>query len=129
VTATAGGQHEDRTRVVCHLPLNNAQEEKAFKDVIEYVQSQRRRRIGVEGYTYSAPTAFSGRWWSLRKEGWLGDRIDLLLIDYEVELADKRVSLSEKITELKETIHAAYAEYGRRQEEVWVVAFPVTRYT
>jgi hypothetical protein len=29
------------------LPLNNAQEEKAFEDVIEYMQAQRRKRIGV----------------------------------------------------------------------------------
>jgi hypothetical protein len=78
VAPSAEGQHESRTRVICHLPLNNAQEEKAFKDVVKYVQSQRRRRIGVEGYTYSTPSAFSGRWWSLRSGEWIGDYIVLL---------------------------------------------------
>jgi hypothetical protein len=52
--------HEDCTRVICHLPLNSAAEEKAFKEVVRYVQSQRRKRIGVDGYTYSDPNAFFG---------------------------------------------------------------------
>jgi hypothetical protein len=129
VAPGAEGQHEDRTRVVCHLPLNNAQEEKAFKDIIEYLQAQRRKRIGVDGYTYSAPTAFSGRWWSAQEGNWMGDRIVLLLIDYRVDLANVKVSLSEEIAQLRQTIRNAYAQRGRPQEEIWVVAFPVTRYT
>jgi hypothetical protein len=55
MAASAEQQHEDRTRVVCHVPLNNPQEEKAFKEIVEYLQAQRRKRIGVDGFTYSAP--------------------------------------------------------------------------
>jgi hypothetical protein len=129
VAAGAEGQHENRTRVVCHVPLNNAQEEKAFKDIIEYLQAQRRKRVGVEGYTYSAPTAFSGRWWSPQEGGWMGDRIVLILIDYRVDLANLKVSLSEEIAQLRQTIGDAYARRGRPQEEIWVVSFPVTRHS
>lgn len=42
-----GGRAEDRTRVTCHLPLNNVAEEKAFKKVIGHLEAQRRKRIGV----------------------------------------------------------------------------------
>jgi hypothetical protein len=129
VTTGAEGEHEGRTRVVCHLPLNSVQEERAFKAVIQCLRSQRRTRVGVTGYTYSSPTSFSGGWWSPQGKEWLSDRVVLLLIDYQVELTDRRVSLSEKIAELKEKIQDAYTRHGRPQEEVWVVSFPVTRHT
>jgi hypothetical protein len=129
MAAGAEGQHEDRTRVVCHLPLNNAPEEKAFKDIIEYLQAQRRKRLGVEGYTYSVPTAFSGRWWSTQQGVWLGDRIVLLLIDYRVDLTNVKVSLAEEIAQLGQAVRDAYTRRGRPQEEIWVVSFPVTRHS
>ena len=83
----------------------------------------------MDGYTYSDPNAFFGRWWSAGQDNWMGDKIVLLIVDYQIELTRKKVSLSEKVAELKQKIHAAYRHYGREQEEVWVVAFRVTRHT
>ena len=123
------GQHEDRTRVIGHLPLNNSAEEKAVKNIIDYVEAQRRNRIGIEGYTYSAASAFYGRWWSSEARGWMEDKIILLIVDYKIPLTDKRFSLSEKVAELQRVIHESYDRYGRPQEEVWVVAHPVIRHT
>jgi hypothetical protein len=127
VANSATGEHEERTRVICHLPLNSAAEEKAFKEVVAYVEAQREKKIGVEGYTYSDPKAFFGRWWSVDNT-WVSDKIVLLIIDYKIALTDPHASLSEMIRELKDTVHQSYAKYGRAQEEVWIVAFGVTRH-
>jgi hypothetical protein len=127
VASKATGEHEERTRVICHLPLNSAAEEKAFKEVISYVETQREKKIGLEGHTYSDPKAFCGRWWGVGAN-WISDKIVLLIIDYRIALTDHHNSLSDKIRELKNKVHQSYAHYGRPQEEVWVVAFSVTRH-
>jgi hypothetical protein len=113
------------------LPINSAAEEKAFKEIIAHLDRLRRQRIGVDGYTYSDPGAFFGRWRSVdpAQGGWVSDRITLLIVDFKIDLTDPKVSLSEKVTELKNTIHLAYGKYGRPQEEIWVVAHKVARYT
>ena len=49
--STAAGEHEERTRVTCHLPINNTAEEKAFKKIVDYLDRLRRENIGVDGYT------------------------------------------------------------------------------
>jgi hypothetical protein len=117
--------------VICHLPINNAAEEKAFKEVINHLEGLRRQKIGVDGYTYSNPTAFVGRWWSASPavRDWMSDKITLLLIDFRIALTAPTVSFSEQVAELKDVIHQAYARYGRPQEEVWVIAHQVTRFT
>jgi len=37
VPPTSSGEQEERTRVTCHLPIKNAAEEKAFKEIIAYL--------------------------------------------------------------------------------------------
>ena len=83
----------------------------------------------MDGYTYSDPNAFFGRWWSSGTTGWMSDRIVLLIADFKIALTDQHASLSEKVSELKNIIHQSYQKYRRPQEEVWVVAFRVSRYT
>jgi hypothetical protein len=129
VPTRATGEHEDRTRVICHLPLNDAEEERALKDIIAFLESQRKKKIGVEGYTYSDPSAFFGRWWSSSHTGWMSDSVVLLITDFKIALTDQHVSLGEKVAELKNTVHQSYEKYGRPQEEIWVVSFRVSRYT
>ena len=82
-TAALGG-HEERTRVTCHLPINNAAEEKAFKAIIAHLDELRPQNIGVDGYTYSEPGTFFGRWWSTSPADgdWLSDKISLLVVDF-----------------------------------------------
>src|SRR5438128_10054084 len=126
----ASGEHEERTRVTCHLPINNAAEEKAFKEIVQHVEGLRRKHIGVDGYTYSDPGAFFGRWYGGGSgRNWMSDKITLLIIDFKIALSDPAESLSEQITDLKNVIHRAYTKYGSPQEEVWVVAHRVTRFT
>jgi len=38
VAAKGRGLHEVRTRVMCHLPVNNGREVKAFLKVLSYLQ-------------------------------------------------------------------------------------------
>jgi hypothetical protein len=40
------GLYEERTRVICHLPLNNYREEAAVWNVIGYLKEQRKLAIG-----------------------------------------------------------------------------------
>jgi len=90
---------------------------------------QREKKIGVEGYTYSDPNAFLGRWWSSSLPGWMSDKVVLLITDLKIALTDQHVSLGERIAELKNTIHQSYEKYGRPQEEIWIVSFRVSRHT
>jgi len=131
VPTASAGEQEERTRVTCHLPINNAAEEKAFKEIITYLDRLRRQHIGVDGYTYSDPAAFFGRWWNVgaAQSGWVCDKITLLIVDFKIDLTNPQFSLSEKVAELKNTIHLSYAKYGRPQEEIWVVTHKVARYT
>ena len=116
--------------MTCHLPINNAAEEKAFKAVANYLEGLRRKKIGVDGYTYSDPSVFFGRWWGATpsENGWMSDKITLLIVDFKVALTDS-TALSETITELKNVIQRSYVKYGRPQEEIWVIAHRITRYT
>jgi hypothetical protein len=59
----------------------------------------------------------------------LSDNITLLLVDFKIALTDPSVSLAEKISDLKNTVHQGYTRFGSPQEEIWVVAHRVTRYT
>lgn len=129
--ALSVGDQEERTRVTCHLPINNAAEEKTYKGIIAYLDRLRRQRIGVDGYTYSEPGAFFGRWWNDASGGggWASDKITLLIVDFRIRLTDHAASLTEKVAELKNTIHQAYAKYGRTQDEIWVIAHKVARYS
>ena len=44
---------EERTRVVCHLPLNNAAEHQAVDAVFTFLEELRARPLGVKGYNLS----------------------------------------------------------------------------
>ncbi|MCI0463276.1 MAG: hypothetical protein L0Z62_40535 [Gemmataceae bacterium] len=121
------GLHEVRTRVTCHLPVNDAQEEKAFFKVIDYLDQQRQEQVGVKGYTHSEarPAAFHGYWWRDDAEVPLHDQIVLCLVDYLLPSGSQQ--LSAKVKELKQTIRKAYRYYKRPQDEVWVVAQQILR--
>jgi hypothetical protein len=49
------GLHEDRTRITCHLPLNNEAEHRAVDAIFTYLQALRRQPLGVKGFTHIAP--------------------------------------------------------------------------
>jgi hypothetical protein len=59
----------------------------------------------------------------------MSDKIVLLIVDFKIDLADPKFSLTEEIARLKTVIHESYARYGRPQEEVWVVSHKITRIT
>jgi hypothetical protein len=125
--AAKKGLHEVRTRVTCHLPVNDAQEEKAFFQVIEYLDEQRSEGIGVKGYTYSEvrPVAFHGYWWPDDAEDPVHDQIVGCYVDYLLPSGSQL--LSAKVKELKQTIRRWYRHYRRPQDEVWVVAQQIIR--
>ena len=123
------GLHEERTRVICHLPLNNGAEEKAINQLIGYLERQRTEPIGVKGFTRSAlrPATYRGHWWSATHRKWFRESIVLFIIDYKLPFEGEKVS--EKVAELKGFIRKAYEKFTKKpQEEVWIVAQPVLRH-
>lgn len=121
------GLHEVRTRVLCHLPVNNSQEEKALFKVLSYLRSLKDHEIGVTGFTTSTfrPAAFHGWWWSEDRHNWVRDDQVLCFVDYHLAFDDP--SLSKHVAELKQTIRKWYRLHRSPQEEVWVVAYQVVR--
>ncbi len=127
MAAKGRGLHEVRTRVMCHLPVNDSQEEKAFFKVLSYLRGLKDQSIGVTGFTtsISRPAAFHGWWWSNKGQEWIGDDLALCFVDYHRAFDDP--SLSERVEELTQTIRKWYRLHRRPQEEVWVVAYQVIR--
>jgi len=121
------GLHEIRTRVLCHLPVNDDQEERAFFEILGSVNELRHRSVGVHGYTHSEvrPPVFFGYWWPENTETPVRDQIVLCIIDYLLPPGSRELSTSVK--ELKQTIRRLYRYYRRPQEEVWGVVHPVIR--
>ena len=122
------GLHENRTRVVFHLPLGDTKEEQAANKVLKFLKSQHEDDSGVKGFTHSAfrPAVFRGWWWSDPADDWCDDPIVLVFVDYRIDFGDLR--LSQKIKELKKTIRYWYRYFGKPQEEIWVVAHQVMRF-
>jgi hypothetical protein len=127
VASKGRGLHESRTRVMCHLPVNNAPEEKAFFKVLSYLRGLKDQGIGVTGFTTSAsrPAAFHGWWWSDDHDQWVRDDQVLCFVDYHLAFDDP--TLSEHVEDLKRIIRKWYRLYRSPQEEVWVVAYQVIR--
>lgn len=124
---TPGG-FEERTRVICHLPLNNPREWQAVDAVFGYIESLRTRRLDIKGYTHSAarPPAHFGAWRSSSRRKWIREKVILCIIDYKINFSDQQVSLV--IAEIKGVIREAYSRFtGKPQEEVWVVAHHIVR--
>jgi hypothetical protein len=121
------GLHEVRTRVTCHLPVNNEQEEKAFFKILEYLQGQRQQGLGIQGYTHSSlrPAAFHGYWWSDELGEWFPDDIVLCIVDYKLPFGARE--LSAKVKDFKRTVRKWYRHYGNPQDEIWVVAQQIIR--
>lgn len=123
------GRHEDRTRVVCNLPLNDLQQERAVKYIIEYLKGQQAEPIGVQGFTHSAfvPTAYYGYWWLAKESRWVRDHLVLLIVDYRIA-PDDEASLSHHIARLQAEIRRSYRRYRRPQQKVWLVAQRIVRH-
>ena len=121
------GLHEIRTRVMCHLPLNNGQEEKAFFKVLSHLQGLKNEGVGVSGFTTSTvrPAAFHGWWWSDDRREWVRDDLVLCFVDYHLAFDD--AALGEQVEKLKQMIRKWYRLHRSPQEEVWVVAYQVIR--
>jgi hypothetical protein len=124
---TPGG-HEERTRIVCHLPLNDAGEHQAVDAIFTYLEGLRTQPLGVKGYTHSAarPPSHFGAWWSSSRRRWMREKVVLCFVDYKVNFNDQELTLI--LAELKDKIRTSYAEFtGKEQEEYWVVAHHVVR--
>lgn len=122
------GLHENRTRVIFHLPLCDIKEEKAANAVLMFLKSQHEGKAGIKGFTHSVlrPAVFRGWWWSMRADDWAEDPIVLVFVDYKIDFSG--LELSEKVKELKKPLRYWYRYYGKPQEEIWVVAHQVMRF-
>lgn len=119
---------EERTRVTCSLPLVQDPDHpgfeptlRSFARVLQYVESQQRYDIGVDGYTVSQPGAYMGRWQSSTTGQWVADDLAVLIIDYRLPLSDGSIWV--KLRELRIELLLAYPS----EEEIWINATPVFR--
>ena len=121
------GLHEVRTRVTCHLPVNNDREEKAFFQIQAYLHELRHQGIGVSGYTHSSlrPAVFHGYWWPESADVAVRDAIIVCTVDYLLDIDGPEIS--KKVKELKQTIRRWYRHYKSPQAEIWVIAHPILR--
>lgn len=121
------GLHEIRTRVICHLPVSNDREERAFFDFLKQLKTLRHQRVGVSGYTHSQvrPAVFFGYWWPDLAKDPIQDYIVLTTVDFLLDMSSPE--LSKIVRELKQTIRRCYRKFGSPQEEIWVVAHPILR--
>ena len=129
MSAELPGQQEQRSRVMCHLPLRNASEDKAFAEILNYLRSQREKRVGITGYTFSEPGTFQGYWWSEDRQCWVDDAIVLLIVDYRLPRGNPEESFLEHLHRLKEKVESAYSDFGSPQEDVWIVTHRIDRTT
>lgn len=121
---------EERVRVLFTLPCQpDTDERKAMNEVIEYLQQQRTKRIGVDGFTYSdvSNPVFLEYWWSEEQNAWIQDLIVLFIVDYLRPSTERRYSLTGKLAQLKHVIAEAYKNHRSRQDEVWIIFHDVLR--
>jgi hypothetical protein len=117
---------EERVRIVCHLPLNNAAQERAILDVFEYLKESKKT-----GWIHSQhyPPIFSGWWWSEERQDWVRDRVVVCTVDYMLDDASPSVaSPSMKIREIRDEIQGIYKRRTGEPRAFWMVAHVVTRH-
>lgn len=138
---------ERRARVTFFLVAQIQEEVNAVKEVINYLSNQyyfflrsAKWEIPVRGFTHSAvhdialqkDPIFTGRWWSERGTRglfmivrYIRENVVLFIIDFPTY--EKR-KLDENIGRLKKKIFSIYEQYGRSQEEIWIVKQDIYRY-
>jgi hypothetical protein len=122
------GAHEERIRVVCHLPVNNDDQEFVifqFLKMLRELKDVEGAEIG--GFTMSRVESpvFFGYWWSEDQQKWVKDKLVLCYIDYRADPTIRPVS--QVVRELKENIENLYLVHAKAEEEIWIVAHPVVR--
>ena len=133
---SGGGLHEERVRVIIHLPHSSANQAKAFRDILKYIKQQRTKAIPVTGYTHSSfrPSVYTGFWWGVpdeqygqagAKDTWVRDDIVVLMVDLQMSFQDDR--LSDLLARLKNKIFEIYQRHKSQQEEVWIVSHGMFR--
>ena len=129
MVAEASGRREARTRVTFFLPVGNDREEKAIRSIIDYLQRQRKSRIPITGFTRSQfPDAvFAGYWWSDTRSKWDEEYVISFIIDYGFPLDNRQ--LARTLGRLRQVIAHRYAHYGSVQEDIWIIAQRVERYS
>ena len=148
---------ERRVRVTFFLPAGTIGDISAVREVIDSLDNQyisdTITKFTVTGFTHSSvpletsaeetldhakrlqEEIFWGHWWSSAEtEGVKGvlkklviESIVFFLIDYPV--FSQEWEIDEVLQNLKEEIFSIYAEYGRPQEEIWIVKQDIFRYS
>jgi hypothetical protein len=138
--------YEERLRVLCHLPVTSPRHELKLSKVIDYLRG--RPREVIDGYTLIPPfrrfqvspgefreVAFTdGWWWSDPRHEWVRDTIAVLIVDFVHRAGDFASShaLYREINDLRQQLFDIYnagLSPEQSEEEFWVVAHPLLRFT
>jgi hypothetical protein len=121
--------HEERLRVICHLPVNNSRQLQVVDRFVNHLRELRTKNGGIDvgGFTHSQvlPPVFGGYWWSDDRQAWVKDGIAVFMIDYRVTGDVGAVAAG--VADLKKRLTELYREYTGGEEEVWVVAHSIIR--
>jgi hypothetical protein len=123
---------ESRTRVSIFLPHLQKQNAKAFLAVLRYLETQRKAKIEISGYTTSNRMlqVYKGTWWGKEPkdppetERWIGEYVAHLIIDYEHATDEIEASIGR----LRKKVMDCYREFENPQTDLWIVAQPVMRF-
>jgi len=122
-------EHEERTRVFCHLPVNSGPGDfRVIDELMDYLQLQRKKSLNLTGYTKTVqfPAVMEGFWRSSTRKQFLKEDVVMFIIDFDLTIRDGR--LWETIAELKQYIKGKYLQHtGKVQDEIWVVAHSIFR--
>jgi hypothetical protein len=115
---------EQRLRVILYLPNDVVQERIAFANIVTYIQDQRSNpELKMKGFTQTVNLL--GQWW-FEALGRIDDTVTTVTIDYGFR--ESPVELETVIADLKQYAHECYNASDRRQEEIWLISYPMTRY-
>ena len=102
---------------------------KAMRAILDDLQRQRKSRIPITGCTRSQfPDAvFAGYWWSETRSTWDAEHVLSCMIDDGFPLDNR--PLARTLGRLRQVMAPRYAQYGSVQEDMWIIAQRVERYS
>ena len=131
------GLHEERARIILHLPVSHPGEVQAYSEIINQLNNQRQLPAPtstVTGFTVTNlfPSPYHGYWWNdnVQPPKWEDEEIATIVIDYDLTLRDPGdiPILEQQLRNLKDFCLDRYQAAGRPQTLLWMVVQRIQRF-